>query len=85
MPVDEMGRYLCEKQVRYVVMDAESETTSVEAGKNRARYLFYNVLELLPDGSMPLHGYPLGLRPVYVGAETPRRWVVLETACPAQS
>jgi 4-amino-4-deoxy-L-arabinose transferase-like glycosyltransferase len=82
VPRDQMIGYLCEKRARYVVLDAAAVTTSVEAGATRARYLFYDVLPLDRDGSLPLAGFPAGWRPVYVGAESPRRWVVLETACP---
>jgi hypothetical protein len=81
VPVDEMVRYLCEQRVRYVVLDAEAETTSVEPGATRSRYLFYDRLPRGPDGSLPLQGFPAGMRPVYVGAESPRRWMVLETSC----
>jgi 4-amino-4-deoxy-L-arabinose transferase-like glycosyltransferase len=82
IPTDEMLRYLCEEHVRYVVLDARSETSAVEPGGSRSRYLFYDRVPLEPDGSLPLTGFPGGLRPVYVGAESPRRWMVLETACP---
>jgi len=81
LPADEVVRYLCEEKVRYVVLDAASRTGTVEGGASRARYLFYDVLALEPDGSLPLHGFPGGMRPVYVGAESPRRWMVLQTTC----
>jgi hypothetical protein len=85
VPSDQMLRYLCEKRARYVVVDAESRTTSVEAGASRARYLFYDLLALEPDGSLPLQGWPGGWRPVYAGSESPRRWIVLETDCASPS
>jgi Dolichyl-phosphate-mannose-protein mannosyltransferase len=85
VPTEEMVSYLCEKHVRYVVLDARSETSGVEEGASPARYLFYDRLPLAPDGSLPLEGFPAGMRPVYVGQESPRRWMVLETACPAAS
>jgi hypothetical protein len=82
VPEAEMLRYLCEQHVRYVILDAESETGSIEPGAARARYLFYDRLPREPDGSLPLMGFPSGMRVVYAGEERPRRWVVLETACP---
>jgi Dolichyl-phosphate-mannose-protein mannosyltransferase len=84
VPAEELLGYLCEKRVRYVVLDAEARTTSVEAGATRERYLFYDLVPLGPDGSLPLRGFPGGWRPVYVGSESPRRWVVLETDCAAK-
>jgi len=48
------------------------------------RYFFYDRLPLAPDGSLPRRGFPGGLSPVYVGSESPLRWMVLEmpaTAC----
>ena len=82
VPADEMVRFLCEERVRYVILDAEAETGSLEPGVNRARYLFYDRLPREPDGSLPLQGFPGGMRAVYLGEERPRRWMVLETACP---
>ncbi len=82
VPEDEMVRFLCEQRVRYVILDAEAETGSIEAGASRARYLFYDRLPREGDGSLPLTGFPAGMRAVYAGDERPRRWVVLETACP---
>jgi hypothetical protein len=82
VPTDEMVSYLCEEHVRFVVLDARSETSGVEEGRTPARYLFYDTLPLEPDGSLPLHGFPARMRPAYVGQESPRRWMVLETACP---
>jgi Dolichyl-phosphate-mannose-protein mannosyltransferase len=81
VPTDEMLRYLCDEHVRYVVLDARSETGAVSPGGSKARYLFYDRVPLEADGSLPLTGYPGGLHPVFVGAESPRRWMVLETAC----
>ncbi len=78
VPTDEMLRYLCEARVRYVVIDAESETSGVEAGDTRARYFFYDRLPRQRDGAVPDAGFPAGLRLVYQGAEAPRRWTVLE-------
>jgi 4-amino-4-deoxy-L-arabinose transferase-like glycosyltransferase len=85
VPTGEMVSYLCEERVRYVVLDSRSETSGVEEGRTPARYLFYDRMPLEPDGSLPLHGFPEGTRPVYVGPESPRRWMVLETECPQSS
>jgi hypothetical protein len=81
VPTGEMLRYLCEQRVRYVVLDGQSVTSAVEVGSANMRFLFYDQLSLGPDGALPLQGFPGGLRPVYVGKESPRRWIVLETAC----
>lgn len=81
VPVEEMLRYLCEERVRYLVLDGGSHTDGVERGASPSRYLFYDRLPLGPDGALPLSGFPGAMRPVYVGAESPRRWIVLATAC----
>jgi 4-amino-4-deoxy-L-arabinose transferase-like glycosyltransferase len=83
VPTEEMLHYLCEKQVRYVLLDGQSVTNAPELGGTHSRYLFYDRMPLEPDGSLPLQGFPAGMRPVYVGAESPRRWMVLSTTCPA--
>ncbi len=81
VPTDEMRRYLCEQRVRYVVLDGSSEASGVTPGDAKSRYLFYDLLPLEPDGSLPLRGFPGALSVVYTGAESPRRWMVLETGC----
>jgi 4-amino-4-deoxy-L-arabinose transferase-like glycosyltransferase len=78
VPEAEMLGYLCEEHVRYVLLDGASEASGVTPGGATARYLFYDRLPLEPDGSLPRHGFPGGLSPVYVGSESPLRWMVLE-------
>ncbi len=72
--------YLRRERVRFVLLDGASTahmaSPSDPAGR---RYLFYDRVPLEPDGSLPLTGFPGGLRPVYVDPHRPRRWVVLET------
>jgi hypothetical protein len=67
--------WLRANHVKYVLLDAKSSATLV----GQPRYLFYDRLPLEKDGSLPLSGFPGGLKPVYVDPNTPRRWIVLET------
>jgi hypothetical protein len=72
--------HLRKERVRFVVLDGASAahlaTSADPAGR---RYLFYDLLPLEPDGSLPLSGFPGGLTPAYVDPRSPRRWMVLET------
>jgi 4-amino-4-deoxy-L-arabinose transferase-like glycosyltransferase len=72
--------YLRRERARFVVLDgaarANMASSSDPAGR---RYLFYDRLPLEPGGSLPLRGFPGGLRPAYVDPGSPRRWIVLET------
>jgi 4-amino-4-deoxy-L-arabinose transferase-like glycosyltransferase len=81
VPADELRAYLCEEHVRYVVLDAESRASGVDVGSSASRYLFYDRVPLSPEGGLPAEGYPAWAQPVYLGAEVPRRWVVLELSC----
>jgi 4-amino-4-deoxy-L-arabinose transferase-like glycosyltransferase len=80
---EELHAYFCENHVRYAVIDGESRTSGVEEGASASRYFFYDRLPLSPAGALPREGFPAFARPVYVGAELPLRWVVLEISCPA--
>lgn len=67
------------ERVRYVLLDGASTAHLARPGDPAGRrYLFYDLLPLEPDGSLPLHGFPPGLTPAYVDPASPRRWVVLE-------
>ena len=81
-PVDPplLLEHLRQEKVRFVVLDGAALAHMGAAEDPAARrYLFYDVLPLEPDGSLPLRGFPGGLLPVYVDPASPRRWVVLET------
>jgi hypothetical protein len=80
VPTADIIRYLCEQRVRYVLIDGGSVTNVLDG--TASRYLFYDRMPLDPDGALPLQGFPAGMRPVYVGSESPRRWMVLSTSCP---
>jgi 4-amino-4-deoxy-L-arabinose transferase-like glycosyltransferase len=72
--------HLRHERVRYVVLDGASAAHMASSAEPAGRrYLFYDLLPLEPDGSLPLHGFPGGLTPVYIDPGTPRRWMVLET------
>jgi hypothetical protein len=81
-PVDinVMLDYLKRKHVRFVVLDGASRAHLASPDDPAGgRYLFYDLLPLEPDHSLPLHGFPGGLKPVYIDPGSPRRWMVLET------
>jgi hypothetical protein len=80
VPLDELMQYLRQNQVRFVVLDGSAKADMANSDDPEGRrYLFYDYLPLEPDGSLPLDRFPGGLRPVYVDAGRPRRWMVLET------
>lgn len=80
VPAGELLDWLRERRARYVVLDGAALAHLGAPGDPAARrYLFYDRLPLEPDGSLPLQGFPGGLRPVFVAPGSPRRWVVLET------
>lgn len=86
VPAGELLAWLRDHRVRYVVLDGAALAHMGDPRDPAARrYLFYDLLPLEPDGSLPLHGFPGGLRPVYVAPGAPRRWVVLETPWPASA
>jgi hypothetical protein len=66
-----------ETQVRYLLIDGTSQATTTPGMAAQPRYFFYDTARPLPDGSVPLDGWPEPLRVAYAGAEKPRRWLVL--------
>ena len=72
IPAGELLEEFRRRGVRYVVIDGSSHKDA------QLRYFFFDTIHRNPDGGIEPQGLPAGLRPVYVGAEQPRTWLVLE-------
>ncbi|BDG10372.1 glycosyltransferase family 39 protein [Anaeromyxobacter paludicola] len=80
VPAQELLDWLRDHRVRYVVLDGSALAhMGSPADPAARRYLFYDLLPLGPDGSLPLEGFPGDLALAYAAPDSPRQWLILET------